>query len=99
MLWRAFSFYSDDTLIYPYTHYTIILLTNTVTIRKIFKLFLWLQNTAYDIPKWWHFSMPKQDKEKTKIWDFGFFDTTRFTRSEQAGNPLFGCALLLLVIT
>ena len=43
--------------------------------------------------------MPKQDKEKTKIWDFGFFDTTRFTRSEQAGNPLFGCALLLLVIT
>lgn len=88
MLWRAFSFYSDDTLIYPYTHYTIILLTNTVTIRKIFKLFLWLQNTAYDIPKWWHFSMPKQDKEKTKIWDFGFFDTTRFTHSEQAGNPL-----------
>ncbi len=33
--------------------------------------------------------MPKQDKEKAKMWDFGFFDSAHFARSEQAGNPLF----------
>lgn len=33
--------------------------------------------------------MPKQDKEKAKMWYFGFLDAARFTRSEQAGNPLF----------
>ena len=33
--------------------------------------------------------MPKQDKEKAKMWYFAFLDATRFARSEQAGNPLF----------
>lgn len=34
-----------------------------------------------------HFSMPKQDKEKAKMWDFVFLEAARFARSEQAGNP------------
>jgi len=32
--------------------------------------------------------MPKQVKEIAKIWDFDYFVTARFARSEQAGNPL-----------
>ena len=32
--------------------------------------------------------MPKQDKEKAKMWYFDFLDAARFPRSEQAGNPL-----------
>lgn len=36
-----------------------------------------------------HFSMPKQDKEKAKMWDFAFLETARFARSEHAGNPRF----------
>lgn len=33
--------------------------------------------------------MPKQDKEKAKMWDFAFLEAVRFARSEQAGNPRF----------
>lgn len=33
--------------------------------------------------------LPKQDKEKAKMWDFAFLEAARFARSEQAGNPLF----------
>ncbi len=33
--------------------------------------------------------MPKQDKEKAKMWYFAFLDAARFARSEQAGNSLF----------
>lgn len=42
-----------------------------------------------NIPKLRQFSMPKQDKEKAKMWYFAFLDAARFARSEQAGNPLF----------
>ena len=45
--------------------------------------------THQNIPKLRQFSMPKQDKEKAKMWYFAFLDATRFARSEQAGNPLF----------
>lgn len=35
------------------------------------------------------FSMPKQVKEKAKMWYFAFLEAARFARSEQAGNPRF----------
>lgn len=34
--------------------------------------------------------MPKQVKEKAKMWYFAFLDAARTARSKQAGNPLFG---------
>ena len=42
--------------------------------------------THQNIPKLRQFSMPKQDKEKAKMWYFAFLDVARL---EQAGNPLF----------
>ena len=33
--------------------------------------------------------MPKQVKEIAKIRDFDYFDSARFARSQQAGNPLY----------
>lgn len=45
--------------------------------------------THQNIPKLRQFSMPKQDKEKAKMWYFAFLDVARFARLEQAGNPLF----------
>lgn len=35
--------------------------------------------------------MPKQVKEKAKMWDFAFLEAACFARSEQAGNPRFRC--------
>ncbi len=37
------------------------------------------------------FLMPKQVKEKAKMWYFAFLEAARFARSEQAGNPRFRC--------
>lgn len=54
-------------------------------IEKIFNYFMY-GITHQNIPKLRQFSMPKQDKEKAKMWYFAFLDVAR---SEQAGNPLF----------
>lgn len=43
------------------------------------------------------FSMPKQVKEKAKMWDFACLEAARFARSEQAGNPLFEVVLHLIM--
>ena len=54
-------------------------------IEKIFNYFMY-GITHQNIPKLRQFSMPKQDKEKAKMWYFAFLDAAR---SEQAGNSLF----------
>lgn len=46
-----------------------------------------------------HFSMPKQDKEKAKMWDFVFLEAARFARLEQAGNPRFRCLTAIEIFT
>ena len=37
------------------------------------------------------FSMPKQVKEKAKMWYFAFLEAAHFAHSEKAGNPRFCC--------
>ena len=56
-------------------------------IEKIFNYFMY-GITHQNIPKLRQFSMPKQDKEKAKMWYFAFLDVARFARLKQAGNPL-----------
>ena len=43
--------------------------------------------------------MPKQDKEKAKMWDFVFLEAARFARLEQAGNPRFRCLTAIEIFT